>query len=62
MQLYWVSASHTGHYAKLTSLGLYVMHARAVRSVRPVESTGLQETEVLINEEVAGLLPNLISR
>jgi hypothetical protein len=36
MQLYWVSASHTGRYARLTSLGLY---AQAVQSVRPVEST-----------------------
>jgi hypothetical protein len=40
VQLYWVSASHTGRYARLTSLGLYVMYAQAVQSVRPVESTG----------------------
>jgi hypothetical protein len=26
VQLYWVSASHTGRYARLTSLGLYVMY------------------------------------
>ena len=41
MQLYWVSASHTGRYARFTSVGLYVMYAQAVRSVCPVESTGL---------------------
>jgi len=34
-----VSASHTGRYARLTSLGLYVMYTQAVQSVRPVEST-----------------------
>ena len=35
-----IRARHTGRYARLTSLGLYVMYAQAVQSVRPVESTG----------------------
>jgi len=39
VQLYWVGASHTGRYARLTSLGLNAMYAQAVQSVRPVEST-----------------------
>jgi len=39
MQLYLVSASHIGRYGRLTSLGLYVMYAQAVQSVRSVEST-----------------------
>jgi hypothetical protein len=39
VQLYWISASHTDCYARLTSLGLYVMYAQAVQSIRPIEST-----------------------
>jgi hypothetical protein len=35
-----IRARHTGRYARPTSLGLYVMYAQAVQSVRPVESTG----------------------
>jgi hypothetical protein len=39
VQLYWVSGSHTGRYARLTSLGL-IMYAQVVQSARPVESNG----------------------
>jgi hypothetical protein len=35
-----IRARHTGRHARPTSLGLYVMYAQAVQSVRPVESTG----------------------
>ena len=49
MQLYWVSASHTGRYARLTSLGLYVMYAQAVQSVCPVESTAAASEKSMSN-------------
>jgi len=35
-----IMARHTGRDVGPTSLGLYVMHAQATQSVRPVESTG----------------------
>jgi hypothetical protein len=37
-----IRARHTGRHARPASLGLYVMYAQAVQSVRHVERTDIQ--------------------